>query len=519
MVSRWSYDGWALMSSHGPQPEILKDLSWSKHEISRRGLVGLVAAASFRIAAGREEWADLFDGYTLNGWQPSENKSSWKVVDGALTADGPRSHLFYTGSVRAADFRNFELEVELTTQPDCNSGVYFHTAYQETGFPEKGFEVQVNNTARGEGGYLERKKTGSLYGLRNMYKQLVPDEKPFRMRVTVRGKNVQIRLNEELLVDYVEPTPPVIPEGGERGRFLDRGTFALQCHNNGSRVSYRKVRVRPLPDHLPAYSSAPPAIDNVYRQIINLGRHNVPMVDYQVFLQDGMTLEGVLRKSRRDGIQYGITASSTTFQDDADAQRWLSSLAGKPVFCALYATHRTWTRTISRKTAQQFDYVLADGRVWISSKNRPVRLWVPEEAASIQNRQVFLDSLVDQIVERLNTEPIDLYAFPTYLPATMRAEADQLWTEYRVTKLIDAFLKNQVAVEINTREQLPSRAFLERAKQAGCKFGFGTANETAVELKRCEYGLQMSETCKLDWHNFFVPGAWWPKAADRRWPT
>jgi hypothetical protein len=32
-----------------------------------------------------------------------------------------------------------------------------------------------------------------------MYKQLVPDEKPFRIHVTVRGKNVQIRLNNELL--------------------------------------------------------------------------------------------------------------------------------------------------------------------------------------------------------------------------------------------------------------------------------------------------------------------------------
>jgi histidinol phosphatase-like PHP family hydrolase len=119
----------------------------------------------------------------------------------------------------------------------------------------------------------------------------------------------------------------------------------------------------------------------------------------------------------------------------------------------------------------------------MNNKSRPVRLWVPEEEASIQNRPAFLDSLIDQTIERLSSEPIDLYAFPTYLPAAMRAEADQLWTEHRVTQLLDAFLKNQVAVEINTREQLPSRAFIEQAKQAGCKFGFGTANGTAAELK------------------------------------
>ena len=101
----------------------------------------------------------------------------------------------------------------------------------------------------------------------------------------------------------------------------------------------------------------------------------------------------------------------------------------------------------------------------------------------------------------------------------MRAEADQLWTEHRMNKLVEALVKNQVAIEINTREQLPSRAFIERAKRAGCKFAFGTGNQTAAELKRSEYGLQMVEACKLGWQNFFVPGAWWPKAVDRRWPA
>src|SRR5690242_4910332 len=250
-------------------------------KFTRRAFVSAVAVSPLALnAESHSGWIELFDGYSLNGWKPSEHKSSWAVTNGMLTANGPRSHLFYTGPVHRADFKNFELEVELITQPDCNSGVYFHTAYQESGFPEKGFEVQVNNTAHGDGGYLERKKTGSLYGLRNMYKQLVPDEKPFRMAVAVRGKNVQIRLNGELLVDYVEPTPPVIPTGGEKYRFLDRGTFALQCHNDGSKVAYKSVRVRPLPDDLPAYTDPAPVVDETYREIINIGRHNVPMVDF-----------------------------------------------------------------------------------------------------------------------------------------------------------------------------------------------------------------------------------------------
>jgi hypothetical protein len=473
-------------------------------DLTRRSFLAAVVAAPVAVSAGND-WIDLFDGHSLTGWRPSENKSSWKVIDGQLAADGPRSHLFYVGPARGADFRNFELEVELTTKPECNSGIYFHTQYQESGFPEKGFEIQINNTALGDGGYLERKKTGSLYGLRNMYKQLVPDEKPFRVSTSVRGKNVQISLNGQLLVDYVEPTPPVIPAGGEKQRFLDRGTFALQCHNNGSRAFYRSVRVRPLRDDLPAYTSSHPApvVDDVYREVINIGRHNVPMVDYQVELGNGMRLEEALRKSRKDGIQYGITAPSSVLKSDADAAQWLQPLSGRPVFTSLLTSNGDWTRTLSQNTVKQFDYILADGRMGDTTSN-PI---------------AFTDRLLEQTIKRLDGEPIDIYAFPTYLPATFREHAADLWTQPRITKLIEALVKNKVAVELNSLYRLPGEPFIQQAKEAGCKFAFGTGNHTAAELKRCEYGLQMVERCKLDWHNFFAPGSWWPKAAERGWPA
>ena len=203
------------------------------YQLTRRAFGGTVAALALSAADGG--WTELFDGHSLNGWRPSETKDSWKVADGALAADGKRSHLFYDGPFHGADFRNFELEVELMTRPGCNSGVYFHTAYQESGFPTKGFEVQVDNSYVGEGGYKERKMGGSLYGLRNIYKPFATDDQWFKLAVTVRGKNVQIRENGILLVDYTEPTPPVIPDGPEKGRFLDHGTFALQCHNEGSK--------------------------------------------------------------------------------------------------------------------------------------------------------------------------------------------------------------------------------------------------------------------------------------------
>src|SRR5690348_1506832 len=109
----------------------------SQSEISRRVFLGAITAAGAAAAAG-EGWVELFDGHTLTGWRPAEHKDSWRVVDGSLAAEGPRSHLFYTGPVNNAMFKNFELEVETMARHECNSGIYFHTAYQETNFPEKG---------------------------------------------------------------------------------------------------------------------------------------------------------------------------------------------------------------------------------------------------------------------------------------------------------------------------------------------------------------------------------------------
>ncbi|MBI4909020.1 MAG: DUF1080 domain-containing protein [Acidobacteria bacterium] len=479
--------------------------------LSRRAF--LAASATPLLAAN--DWISLFNGRSLDGWRPSENKDSWKVVDGQLHADGPRSHLFYNGA--NASFRNFELELEAMASPNANSGVYFHTRYQETGYPNKGFEVQVNNTAGGEGSYRERKKTGSLYGLRNVYKQLVEDNQWFKLNVLVRGKNIQVRVNGMHVVDYTEPTPPVIPDGMEKERFLDRGTIALQCHDPASKARYRSIRIRPLPDD--ATAGEPPVVDDTFRRIIHTGRHNVPMVDYHVHLKSGFTLEQALAKSRRDGIQYGLAVNcgkGFPVQDDASARAFLESIKGQPVFIAMQAEGREWTSMFSRGTVALFDYVFTDSMTWTDNNGRRMRLWIPDEVGTISDEQAFMDLLVERTVGILNREPIDIYVNPTFIPASISARYDALWTETRMQKVVEAAARNGVAIELNDRYKLPGAAFVRMAKAAKCKFSFGTNNGSAADLGRSEYGLRMLEECKLTWQDFFVPGVFQPKAALRK---
>lgn len=475
-------------------------------EITRRVFVGAMTALG--ISAADDGWVELFDGRSLEGWRPSENPSSWTVVDGQLAAQGPRSHLFYTGPVKGANFRNFELDVEVLTRPGCQSGVYFHTAYQQRDFPNRGFEIQINNTATDEGGYRERVKTGSLYGLRHVYKQLVPDDQWFQIHAVVRGKNVQIRLNGMLVVDYTEPVPPVIPNGPEIGRFPDRGTFALQCHHDGPQARFRGVRVRPLPDNAATPGGRAPAADAVFRQIISEGRRNIPMADFHVHLKGGLTMEQALAKSRRDGIEYGIAVNcgqANTVQNDQQAIQFVESLKGQPCFVAMQAEGREWTQMFSRGAAARFDYIFTDSMTWTDNRGKRMRLWMPDEVGTIADVREFMDTLVERTVGILEHEPVDIYANPTYLPDQIARNYEQLWTEERRKKVIEAAVRNQVSIEINSRRNLPSPSFIRMAKAAGAKFNFGTNNAGPDDLGRCEYGLRMVEECKLAWQDFFVP--------------
>jgi Domain of Unknown Function (DUF1080) len=477
---------------------------------TRRFFTGALAGAAFSAFSplrAADGWIELFNGRDMNDWRPSENKDSWKVRDGQLSAEGPRSHLFYTGPVRQAVFRNFELEVEALARPQCNSGVYFHTAYQEKNFPQKGFEIQINNTAAGEGNYRERKKTGSLYGLRNVYKQLVRDDEWFKIYAAVRGKNIQVRINGMLVVDYTEPTPPIIPDGMERERFLDKGTFALQCHNDGSYARFRSVRVRPLADDVASPGSAP-VVDDTFRQVIDAGRHNIPMVDCHVHLKGDLTLEKALAQSRRDGIGYGIAVNcgrNFPVQDDDGARRFLETLRGQPVFVAMQAEGREWVDMFSRQTIGLFDYVFTDSMTWTDNRGRRMRLWIPEEVGTIADPGEFMDTLVERTAGILEREPINIYANPTFLPDAIAKDYDRLWTEERMRKVIEAARKNSIAIELSNRYRLPGAAFVKMAKAAGCKFAFGSNNGSSADLRRCEYGLAMVEQCKLNWPDFFVP--------------
>jgi hypothetical protein len=209
-------------------------------------LLPLFVAAAHALDNG-PEWISLFNGNDLDGWKPNENPETFRVKDGAIVAHGKRSHLFYVGPVSGADFKNFELQTDVRAEPNSNGGIYFHTEFQPEGWPEKGFEVQVNNT------YNDKRRTGSLYGVEDVFEAPAKDGEWFHQHLTVDGSRVTIQIDDKTVAEWTQPDgfqglnerkegQPYFPL-----RKLASGTFALQAHDAGSVVYYKNIRVKLLP--------------------------------------------------------------------------------------------------------------------------------------------------------------------------------------------------------------------------------------------------------------------------------
>lgn len=182
-------------------------------------------------------WVSLFDGESLDGWSASENRDSCRVEDGVIAVGGERSHLFYSGEVDDHNFEDFELKLDVMTKPGSNSGVFFHTKYQETDWPAKGHEAQVNNS------HSDWRRTGSIYAVKDVRESPVDDNEWFEYHIIVRGKTVTLKVNGETVNEYTEEEgSPQLAERPERK--LSSGTIALQSHDPGSLVYYRNIRIK-----------------------------------------------------------------------------------------------------------------------------------------------------------------------------------------------------------------------------------------------------------------------------------
>ena len=211
----------------------------------------------------KSEWTQLFNGKDLTGWKLHPNPHPdikdleekkvdgkvvafeamvkekkvplWRVVDGTIIGGGPPSHLFS----ERGDYADFHYRIEAKINDKGNSGQYFRTAFGP-GFPT-GYEAQINAT------HGDKVKTGSLYPdprttLKNHKDKITvlntaahkPDEY-FTQEVIAIGSKITIIVNDKKTLEWEDP------DG-----LYKKGHFALQAHDPGSVMTFRKIEVKEI---------------------------------------------------------------------------------------------------------------------------------------------------------------------------------------------------------------------------------------------------------------------------------
>jgi histidinol phosphatase-like PHP family hydrolase len=247
---------------------------------------------------------------------------------------------------------------------------------------------------------------------------------------------------------------------------------------------------------------------------------DTPLVDYHVHL-DNSTVDEVLQLSATRKVTFGVVEHAGTkdndypvvLSNDDELQAYLGMLEGKPVLKGIQAEWTDWMGCFSREVLARLDYVLADMMTWPGKQGQRQKMW--ESGLHIGDPETFMDRYVNWYVENMERMPIDILANVSWLPKPFAADYDALWTERRVARVVDATVKQQIAIEISSGFELPKLAFLRQAKAAGATFAFGS-NGRYPKMGLLDYSRQMARELDLTQADIFVPAPDGKRAVQRK---
>ena len=232
-----------------------------------------------------------------------------------------------------------------------------------------------------------------------------------------------------------------------------------------------------------AAETLPEPSSTMLMQVARLKAKGIPLTDYHIHIRGGMTPEKALDWSKKTGIRSGVLENhgkGWTLSDNAklkvfieDAQKYPELLVG------IQVNDRDWFKTIDPELRKKLDYILADTMIMDGQK-----LWFEKEYDTT-DENTWLTRYFNHCMTVVN-EPITILANPTYLPEKIVHRYDDFWSDDQMGKLIDAAVKNNVALEIQVGSKFPNKRFIELALKKGAKLSIGRNNhdDKPNELKR-----------------------------------
>jgi histidinol phosphatase-like PHP family hydrolase len=223
--------------------------------------------------------------------------------------------------------------------------------------------------------------------------------------------------------------------------------------------------------------------EKMLEQVARLKTKGIPLTDYHIHIRGGMTPEKAFHWSKLSGIRSGVLenhGSGWTLSDNVQLNAFIEDVQKYPeLLIGIQVNDRDWFKTIDPELLKKLDYILADTMIMEGQK-----LWFEQEY-EIADENSWLERYFNHCMTVVN-EPVTILANPTYLPDKIKHRCDDFWTEERMGMLIDAAVKNNVALEIQAGTNFPNKKFVELALKKGAKISIGRNNhdDKQNELKR-----------------------------------
>ena len=230
-----------------------------------------------------------------------------------------------------------------------------------------------------------------------------------------------------------------------------------------------------------------------------------PVADYHVHLSPTLTIDQAVALGKERGVEIGVVehpGPNEKLKTDADLREYIDTLRKYPVRVGIQPIYPGWSKSFSKNLLDELDYVLMDAITLPNTDGTSLATWQID--THVDDEDEFMKRYMQFIEQVLTSEPIDIFAWPTFLPVPIAREYKRLWTRKRVDHIIDLAKQEKLAIEINEVAHVPDEDFIRSAKRAGLKFTFGSdsRNQYAAHFYYC---YQMAQRCGLKESDMWVP--------------